>query len=63
MTTIENEHLNCIKMVSCKVKTIENQKVYRGHQGALGAPRGCRDYFGSVRGHQGCRGCQGSIGG
>ena len=37
---IENEHFNCMKTVSCKVTTIENQKGYRGHQGALGASRG-----------------------
>ena len=24
MTTIENEHFNCMKTVSCKVTTIEN---------------------------------------
>ena len=32
---IENEHSNCMKMVSCKV-TIDSQKGYRWHKGALG---------------------------
>ena len=26
MTTIENEHFDCTKMVSCKVMTIKTQK-------------------------------------
>ena len=39
MTTIENEHFNCSKMVSYKVMTIENQKGYRWHKEVLGAPR------------------------
>ena len=34
--TIENEHFNHVKMVSCKVMTIENQKGYRWHKGLLG---------------------------
>ena len=40
MTTIENEHFNCVKMVSCKVMTIDKQKGYRWHKVAFRAPRG-----------------------
>ena len=54
---IENEHFNCMKMDSCKVMTIDNQKGYRWHKGALGASRG----VGAIRGIRGCRGCQGCI--
>ena len=64
MPTIENEHLNCMKTVSCKVTTIENQKGYRGHHRALWAARdvgGEGGYVGSVRGHQGCRGVRGVL--
>ena len=52
---IENECLNCMKTVSCKVTTIENKKGYRGHQGALGAYRGCRGLgpFGECQGASG----------
>ena len=50
MTTIENEHSNCVKTVSGKVMTIDSQKGYRWHKGALGAPRGCRG-VGAIRGH------------
>ena len=52
---IENEHSNCMKTVSCKVMTIDNQKGYRQDKGALGSPRG----GGAVRGCQGCRGILG----
>ena len=51
LMTIENEHFNCMKMVSCKVMTIDNQKGYRG----IGAPRGCRG-VGAIRGCQGVLG-------
>ena len=47
MTMIENEHSNCMKTLSCKVMTTDNQKGYRWHKGALGAPRG----VGGARGH------------
>ena len=61
MTMIENEHFNCMKMVSCKVMTIDNQKGYRWHKGELEAPRGV-GVLGAIRGIRGCRGCQGCIG-
>ena len=63
MTTIENEHFNCMKMVSCKVTTIENDDnrklggvgmlraimgVTGGVRGVLGAGRNCR-YSGTRR--------------
>ena len=38
MTTIENEHSNCMKMVSCKV-TFDNQNGCRWCLGPLWAPR------------------------
>ena len=41
--------------------TIENQKGYRGHQGALWAPRGVGAIVG-MSGHQGCRGVRGVLG-
>ena len=47
---IENEHFNCVKMVSCKVMTIENQKGYRWHKGALGR------FLGSVGAVRVCQG-------
>ena len=54
MTTIENEHFNCMKMVSCKVTTIENDDNRKlGDVGVLGP------FWGDRR----CRGCQGCIGG
>ena len=54
MIMIGNECFNCMRMVSCKVTTIENQKGYRGHQGPLegllgailGALGGVRVYWG-----------------
>ena len=36
MMITENECFNCMKTVSCKVTTIENQKEYMGHWGLLG---------------------------
>ena len=48
MMMIEKEHFDCMKMVRCKVITIENQKGYIGHQGA---PRDFRGHFGSIRRH------------
>ena len=49
MTMIENEHFICMKTVSCKVMTIDNQKGYRwykGHWGFLGGVGG----VGAIRG-------------
>ena len=58
---IENEHFNCMKMVNCKVMIIDNQKGYRWHKGALGAPRGCRG-VGIIRGLRGVGGVNGVLG-
>ena len=58
MTMIENEHFNCVKMVSCKATTIDNWKGYRWHRGHWGSPRGCRG-VGAIRGVRDFRGCRG----
>ena len=63
--TIENDHLNCMKMVSCKVTTIENQKGYRGireHWRLIGGVGGLAGNFGSVGGIRGV-GVSGVMGG
>ena len=52
MTMIENECFNCVKMVCCKVTTIDSQKGYRlhkGHWGLLGGV-GVLGLLGGVRG-------------
>ena len=57
MITIENEHFHCMKIVSCKVTTIEydnNSKL--GGVGVLGplwGDRGCRGVRGVLGGWQG----------
>ena len=54
-----------MKMVSCKVMTIDNQKGNKWHKGTLETPRGCKGFW-SIRRHwrhQGCRGYEGCIGG
>ena len=56
MTTIENEHFNCVKMVSYKVMTTENQKGYMWHMGHWGTPKGCWGPLGGIRGIGGVRG-------
>ena len=53
MTMIENQHFNCMKMVSCKVTTIEND-VKRKLGGV-----GC---WGHSWGNRGCRGVRGALG-
>ena len=48
--TIENEHFHCMKMVSCKVTTIEHNNNYKlGGVGVLGPVWGDRG-VGGVRG-------------
>ena len=70
MTMIENEQSNCMKMVSCRVMTIDNQKGYRWHKGHWGILGGVGS-VGAIRehwGHQRCRvsrmywGLAGSVG-
>ena len=51
MTVIENEHSNCVKMVSCKVMTIDSQNIC-GIMGHWGTPRGL-GLLGRHWGHQG----------
>ena len=63
MMTIENEHFNCMKMVSYKVTTIEhdnNQKL--GGVGVLGAIMRLRGGVGGVLGLTGIVGTQGHKG-
>ena len=66
--TVENEYFNWVKMVSCKVTTIEhdnNQKLWSvGCWGHYGVDRGCRGVRGVLRGWkklgtQGLRGYRG----
>ena len=52
-----------MKMVSCKVMTIEHQKEYMWHKEALKAPRGCQGLLGGIEGIRGCRGVRGVLGG
>ena len=53
MTMIENKHFNCIKMVSCKVMTTENNDDSklegRGCWAILGVTGGVRVYWGPGR--------------
>ena len=65
MTTIENEHFNCMKMVSCKVTTIENDDNRKlggigvwGHYGGDGV-YGCQGCIGVLAGTVGTQGPEG----
>ena len=51
MMTIENEHFNCMKMVSCTVTTIENDDNRKpGDVGVFGTIMGGDKGVGGVRG-------------
>ena len=53
MMTIENDHFNCMKMVICKVTTIENHKGFGGILGGVGVHFGVS---GGIRGVGGISG-------
>ena len=61
MTMIENECSNCMKMVSCKVMTIDTRRgigSMREHWDLLGGVGG----VGAIEGIRGCRGVRGVLG-
>ena len=65
MTMIENECFNCVKMVSHKVMTIDNQKGYRWHKEALGSHRnvgGVGSHYGASGGVRGIGDIRGILG-